>query len=194
MKGEKIFREYYAPQLSAKYVDNVVLRVYDYIPELPMKEQIDGHATLIFSPLGEVEERIEKIFTETGESRGIGLTSIVSVRSMQKFLFLLDCSLPVCDESEEELLKIFRNSDDILPGVKSGMALRTKNSYHIAGFVPLDRQSWYEHMAHAILLKTEKGAPVADTRAVGYNISRGYGTLRINDYKEKPTPDFICFL
>lgn len=124
----------------------------------------------------------------------MAVTSLMSVKARQKYLFLLDCKTPVSDENEKELLGILRNAEGAMPALKDGMLLRTLNSYHVIGFVPLEKDEWQAHMARAILLHTSRWEPVADIRYVGHSLERGYGSLRISDYLGKPTPDFVCFL
>ena len=45
-----------------------------------------------------------EIFALTGKEKGMAITSLVSQKTKQKYLFLLDCSLLVSDENERELL------------------------------------------------------------------------------------------
>lgn len=193
MKGEKLFKEYYEPKLVEQNIDNVVLRTYTHIKGLSTDDP-DNSTELIFTPRKEVDQRIENIFFKTGEEKGIGITSIVSVKTEQKFLFLLDCAPLVSNRNEKEIIKILKNSIKFMPGIKSSMVLRTLNSYHIAGFIPLSKSKWQDHMAKAILLKINNEEPVGDIRYIGHSLERGYGSLRISDYKGKPTPDFICYL
>lgn len=193
MKGEKLFKEYYEPKLVEQNIDNVVLRAYTHIKGLSTDDP-DNSTKLIFTPRKEVDKRMESIFFKTGEEKGIAITSIISVNAEQKFLFLLDCALPVSDQNNKELIQILKDSVEFMPGLKGGMVLRTLNSYHVVGFVPLNRTDWQSHMAYAILLKTKNEEPIGDIRYIGHSLERGYGSLRISDYQGKPTPDFICYL
>lgn len=193
MKGEKLFKEYYEPKLVEQNIDNVVLRTYTHIKGLSTDDP-DNSTELIFTPRKEVDQRMEGIFFKTGEEKGIAITSIISVNAEQKFLFLLDCALPVSDQNKKELIQILKDSVEFMPGLKGGMVLRTLNSYHVVGFVPLNRTDWQSHMAYAILLKTKNEEPIGDIRYIGHSLERGYGSLRISDYQGKPTPDFICYL
>jgi len=193
MKGEKLFKEYYEPKLVEQNIDNVVLRTYTHIRGLSTDDP-DNSTELIFTPRKEVDQRVENIFFKTGEEKGIAITSIISVKTNQKFLLLLDCAPSVSNQNEKELIKILKNSIKLMPGLKNGMVLRTLNSYHVIGFVPLSKTDWQNHMAQAILLKNKKEEPVVDIRYIGHSLERGYGSLRISDYKGKPTPDFIYYL
>ncbi len=193
MKGEKLFAKYYEPKLVEQGIDNVVLRTYTHIKGLATDDP-DNSTELIFTPRKEVDRRLENMFFKTGEEKGIGITSVVSVKAKHKFLLLLDCALVVSDENEKELIHVLKSSTELMPGLVGAMVLRTLNSYHVAGFVPLGEDDWKKQMAQAILLKTEKGEPVADIRYIGHSLERGYGALRLSDYKGKPTPDFICYL
>ena len=193
MKGEKLFEEYYESKLVEQNIDNVVLRTYTHIKGLSTDDP-DNSTELIFTPRKEVDRRLKNIFFKTGEEKGIGITSIVSVKAKQRFLFLLDCALLVSDQNEKELIQILKDSVEPMSGLRGGMVLRTLNSYHAVGFVPLNENDWQNHMAHAILLKTKNEEPVGDIRYIGHSLERGYGSLRISDYKGKPTPDFICYL
>lgn len=193
MTGEKLFKNYYEPKLVEQKIDNVVLRTYTHIKGLSTDDP-DNSTELLFTPRSEVDERLEDIFSVHGENKGMAITSIVSHKTEQRYLFLLDCSLSVTDENEKELIEILKNSIDFLPALKSSMLLRTKNSYHLVCFVPLNKEDWQNHMAQAILLCNSKKEHIGDIRYIGHSLERGYGSLRISDYQGKPTPDFVCYL
>ncbi len=124
----------------------------------------------------------------------MAVTSLISAKTKPKFLFLLDCSIEVSGENEKELIESLAGAKSRMKGLGICMLLRTLNSYHVVGFVPLSSDEWHEHMVQAILLKNSKGQPFADIRYIGHSLERGYGSLRISDYLGKPTPDFICYL
>ena len=193
MRGEKLFKKYYEPKLIEQNIDNVVLRTYTHIKGFATDDP-DNSTKLIFSPRKEVDERMDNIFLETLEDKGMAITSLVSVKTEQKYLFLLDCGIEISDENEKELIAVLKEAKKSLHALESGMVLRTLNSYHVVGFVPLSKDRWYKHMAHAILMYTKFGEPIADVRYVGHSIERGYGSLRLSDYQGKPTPDFICYI
>lgn len=193
MKGLKLFHQYYEPKLEEIGIDNVVLRTYTHIKGLSTDDP-NNSTELIFTPRQEVDERMNIIFSEIGEKKGIAITSIVSNNSSPRYLFLLDCSLKASPENEIELINVLKESFNLLPALKNGMVLRTKNSYHVIGFIPLSIEEWHAHMAQSLLLKTKNGDQIADVRYVGHSLERGYGSLRLSDYLGKPTPDFVCYL
>lgn len=193
MTGEKLFKNYYEPKLIEQGIENIVLRTYTHIKGLSTDDP-DNSTELVFTPRKEVDKRLEDIFSVYGENKGMAVTSIVSHKTEQKYLFLLDCSLEVSEENEKELIEILKKSTDVLPALKSSMLLRTKNSYHLICFVPLRKEDWQHHMAQAILLRNSKNEHVGDVRYIGHSLERTYGSLRISDYQGKPTPDFICYL
>jgi hypothetical protein len=190
MRGEKLFKEHYEPKLAENGIDNVVLRVYTHIQGLRTDDP-ENSTQLIFSPTKEVDKRLNEIFYHDGEQRGVAITSIISVNAKERRLFLLDCGLPVTPENKTELISLL--SKKPLKALEKSMLLQTQNSYHIIGFVPLSIEEWYEHMAQAILMRTASGVTVPDIRYIGHSLERGYGSLRLTDYKNKPTPDFICY-
>lgn len=193
MTGENLFTKYYEPKLIEQNIENIVLRTYTHIKGLSTDDP-DNSTELIFTPRNEVDERLGSIFSYYGEDKGMAVTSLVSYKTKTKYLFLIDCSLSVSDENEKELIQILKSSTDIFPALKSSMLLRTKNSYHIVCFIPLNKEEWQNHMAEAVLLCNSKGECVSDIRYIGHSLERGYGSLRISDYQGKPTPDFICYL
>lgn len=193
MTGEKLFKNYYEPKLVENEIENIVLRTYTHIKGFSTDDP-DNSTELIFTPRKEVDERLEDIFAVHGEDKGMAVTSIVSYKTEQRYLFLLDCALPVSENNEKELIKVLKDSVTVLPTLKNSMVLRTKNSYHIVGFIPLTKEDWQSHMAQAILLRNSLGEYIADIRYIGHSLERGYGSLRISDYLGKPTPDFICYL
>lgn len=193
MTGEKIFKKYYEPKLIKHNIDNVVLRTYAHIKGLNIDDPKNS-TELIFTPRKEANKRIGDIFSKTKESRGISISSLISHNTQQKYLFLLDCTIPVSKKNEKELITSLEKSTDLLYALKDGMLLRTTNSYHVVGFIPLSKDEWQKHMAYAILLRTSKGEDIADIRYIGHSLERGYGCLRISDYENKPTPDFVCYL
>jgi hypothetical protein len=193
MTGEKLFKNYYEPKLIEQGIENIVLRTYTHIKGLSTDDP-DNSTELIFTPRNEVDKRLEDTFSIHGEDKGMAVTSIVSYKTEQKYLFLLDCSLAATEENEKELIDILKKSSDLLPALKSSMLLRTKNSYHLVCFVPLSKQDWQYHMAQAILLCNSKKEHLGDIRYIGHSLERNYGSLRISDYQGKPTPDFICYL
>lgn len=188
MRGEKLFKKHYEPRLIENGVDNVVLRAYTHIQGLHTDDP-ENSTELIFSPTKEVDERLNDIFYHNGTQQGVAITSIISVDAKERRLFLLDCGLPITSENEEELTSLL--SSKPLKALEKNMLLRTQNSYHIIGFVPLSIEEWHEHMAQAILMRTASGNTVSDIRYIGHSLERGYGSLRLTDYKGKPTPDFI---
>ncbi len=191
MKGDKLFTEHYEPGLVRQGIENVVLRQYTHIKGFATDDP-DNSTRLIFTPSREVDGRLDSLAQLHGEQFGVSISSLVSHKTEQKWLFLLDCALAVREKHERELLKILRTSIHFLPALRDGMVLRTANSYHVASFVPLSKDEWQRHMAQAILLCTRSGKPVADVRYVGHSLERSYGSLRLTDYQGKPTPDFIC--
>ncbi len=193
MKGQKLFREYYEPKLIEQGIDNVVLRTYTHIKGFATDDP-DNSTQLLFTPRAEVDERMDVLFAGMGESRGMAITSLVSVKATPKYLFLLDCSLAISEEHERGLINTLRSSTHLFPALRSGMVLRTRNSYHVIGFVPLTLHEWNTHMGQAILLRTAQKEVVADIRYVGHSLERGYGSLRLSDYQGKPTPDFVTYL
>lgn len=193
MRSEKIFQKYYEPKLIEHDIDNVVLVTYAHTKGL-MIDDPKKPREIIFTPRTETDKRIEDIFSKTKESRGISISSLISHNTQQKYLFLLDCSIPVSKKNEKELIASLEKSIDFLYALKDGMLLQTANSYHIVGFIPLSKDEWQKHMAYAILLRTSKGEDIADIRYIGHSLERGYGCLRISDYENKPTPDFVCYL
>jgi len=192
MTNEKLFQRYYEPKLIEQNVDNVVLRTYTHIKGLSTDDP-NNSTELIFTTRKEVDKKMSRIFLKVGKEKGMAITSLISQKAKPKYLFLLDCSLPISNNNEKELISILKNSLNIFPALKSGMVLRTLNSYHVVGFIPLDFKEWQNHMAQAILLKTHKGEPVSDVRYIGHSLERGYGSLRLSDYLNKPTPDFVCY-
>ncbi|MFM2357702.1 MAG: hypothetical protein RJA61_439 [Candidatus Parcubacteria bacterium] len=193
MKREKIFKKYYESKLAEQEINNVVLVTYIHTKGL-MMDDINNSRELIFTPLTEVDNRIKNIFSNTGEKRGISISSLISHKNEQKYLFLLDCKLPISDKNEKELVLSIHKSKHLLPALKNGMILRTQNSYHVVGFIPLSKEEWQKHMAYAILLRTNTDEDIADMRYIGHSLERGFGCLRVSDYEEKPTPDFVCYL
>jgi hypothetical protein len=193
MTGEKLFKDYYEPKLIEQGIDNVVLRTYTHIKGLSTDDP-DNSTELLFTPRNEVDKRLDDIFSVHAENKGMAVTSIVSYKTEQRNLFLLDCSVSVSDENEKELIVILKNSKSLLPALESSMLLRTKNSYHLVCFVPLSKDDWQSHMAQVILLCNSKKEHIGDIRYIGHSIERGYGSLRISDYQGKPTPDFVCYL
>lgn len=193
MIGEKLFKNYYEPKLIEQGIENIVLRTYTHIKGLSTDDP-DNSTELVFTPRIEVDKRLEDIFYVNGENKGMAVTSLVSHKTEQKYLFLLDCSLSVSDENENELIEILKKSTNLLPALESSMLLRTKNSYHLVCFVPLNKEEWQNHMAQAILLCNSKKEHIGDVRYIGHSLERTYGSLRISDYQGKPTPDFICYL
>lgn len=191
MQGDKLFTEHYEQGLLRQGIENVVLRQYTHL--LGFATDDPHYSTrLIFSPRKEVDGRLDALAEPHDEEFGVSITSLVSHKTEQKWLFLLDCALSVSQMHERELLKILRTSLHVLTALTDGMILRTANSYHIVGFVPLSKDEWQRHMAQAILLSTHTGKPIADVRYVGHCLERSYGSLRLTDYQGKPTPDFIC--
>ena len=190
MKGEKLFTTYYEPGLIRQNIDNVVLRTYRHIKGFATDDP-DNSTKIIYTPRVEVEKRIQDMFDIFGEDKGISITSIVGVDNREKYLFLLDCGIEVSDENERELMDVLENSLDDFPALKDGMILRTQNSYHVVGFVPLSHEEWIQHMGRAILLNIKNKEPISDIRYIGHSLERGYGSLRMSDYLGKPTPDVI---
>ena len=191
MKGDKLFIEHYEPRLYAQGIENVVLRHYTHVQGFATDDP-DNSTRLIFTPRGEVDARLDALSVLYGSEFGVSITSLVSHKTEQKWLFLLDCSLSVSRKHEQVLLEALRASRHALPALKSGMLLRTVNSYHVVGFVPLSKDEWQRHMAQAILLHTATGKVIADVRYIGHCLERSYGSLRLTDYLGKPTPDFVC--
>jgi len=192
MTGEKIFQKYYEPKLIKQEIANVVLRTYIHIKG--STGDMANYGEVIFTPRNEVDKRLNDLFAKTGTQKGISITSLVSHKHTQKYLFLLDYSLSVSKKNETELIRVLTNSTGILPALKKGMILKTKNSYHVVGFIPLEKDVWHKHMAEAILLRTSKGEDISDIRYIGHSLERGYGCLRVSDYEDKPTPDFVCYI
>jgi len=191
MKGDELFIEHYHPGLVAADVGNVVLRIYQHIVGLASDDP-NRSTRVIYSPRDEVEDRLTLISDLFGEEYGVAITSTVSNGVLQRNLLLLDCSLPVSDENEQDLRMSIRSMQRHLPGLAPGMLLRTIHSYHLVGFNPLTLEDWQAQMAKSILVRTVNGQPIVDVRYVGHSLERGYGSLRINDYQDKPTPDYIC--
>lgn len=186
----KLFKDYYEPKLIENGIENVVLRTYKHIKGFATDDPSNS-TELIFTPRKEVDQRMD---TFVDSNSGVAITSLVGVKTEQRYLFLLDCGLSVSTENERELIEILRNSRDSLPALGSGMILRTLNSYHVIGFVPLNKTDWQNHMAKAILLRTKNGEPIGDIRYIGHSLEREYGSLRLSDYLGKPTPEFICYV
>lgn len=193
MKGDKLFKKYYEPKLAEQGIDNIVLRTYKHIKGFETDDP-ENSTSLIFSPRKEVDKRLEDIFSKEEQDRGIAVTSIVSFETEERLLFLLDCSLPISKDNEKQLIELLKSGKKFLPGLESGMILRTLNSFHVVGFSPLRKEEWYDHMGRVILMRVKSGEPVGDIRYIGHSIERGYGSLRITDYLNKPTPDFICYI
>lgn len=191
MKGDKLFTEHYEPRLLAQGIENVVLRQYTHVQGFATDDPVNS-TRLIFTPRSEVDARLEALSVLCGTEFGVSITSLVSHKTEQKWLFLLDCSLSVSQKHERELFEALKGSQHALPALKHGMLLRTANSYHVVGFVPLLKDEWQRHMAQAILLRTKEGSVIADVRYVGHCLERSYGSLRLTDYLGKPTPDFVC--
>ena len=191
MQGDKLFAEHYEPRLLGQGIENVVLRQYTHLLGFATDDP-DNSTRLIFTPRKEVDARLESLAQLHGEEFGVSITSLVSHKTEQKWLFLLDCALTVSEKHERELIKILRTRMHVLPALQDGTILRTTNSYHIVGFIPLSKDEWQRHMAQAMLLRTRSGKPIADVRYVGHCLERSYGSLRLTDYQGKPTPDFIC--
>jgi len=190
---KKLFQKYYEPKLIEQNVDNIVLRTYTHIQGLATDDP-NNSTKLIYIPREELDKKMTQIFSQTGKERGMAITSLISQKTKQKYLFLLDCSLSVSDGNEKELISVLKKSSKLLPALKSGMVLRTKNSYHVIGFIPLSFDEWQKQMAQSILLRTKKGENIADIRYIGHSLERGYGSLRLSDYMNKPTPEFVCYL
>ncbi|MEQ1561712.1 MAG: hypothetical protein ABL899_03275 [Nitrospira sp.] len=188
-----LFKNYYEPKLLEQGVDNIVLRTYTHIKGFSTDDP-NNSTELIFTPQKEVSRRINDIFSKTKLEKGVAITSIVSFKTSQKFLFLLDCGISVSDKNEKELISIIKKSKKKMKGLKRAMVLRTLNSYHVVGFVPLSFEEWQNHMAEAILLRNKKGESVGDIRYIGHSLERGYGSLRLSDYLGKPTPEFVCYI
>jgi hypothetical protein len=191
VKEDKLFKSHYEPGLVRNNIQNVALRSYTHIQGLATDDPANS-TEIIFTPRVEVDARMTSIFQLYGENKGMALTSIVSNMNKQRYLFLLDCGLACSEENEIELTRVLRDSIGVLPALYDGMILRTVNSYHVVGFIPLSLQDWVGHMAQSLLLKTSTGHPIADTRYIGHSLEREYGSLRISDYMNKPTPDFVC--
>ena len=191
MKGDKLFTEHYEPRLLEQGIENVVLRQYTHVQGFATDDP-DNSTQLIFTPRREVDARLEALSLLYGNEFGVSITSLVSHKTEQKWLFLLDCSLSVSRKHERELLDALCTALQALPALKGGMLLRTVNSYHVVGFVPLSKDEWQRHMAQAILLRTATGKSIADVRYIAHCLERSYGSLRLTDYQEKPTPDFVC--
>lgn len=194
MKGDKLFTERYEPGLIQNRVKNVVLRTYTHIKGLATDDP-DNSTEIIYTPRTEVDQRMSGIHEIFGEDKGIAITSLVSVGTEQRHLFLLDCALPRDRyPNGRRLIAAIERNQRSFPGLRDGMVLRTQNSFHVVGFKPLTLNEWYRHMGQALLLKTDDGQPIADVRYVGHSLERGYGSLRLSDYQGKPTPDFFDWI
>lgn len=193
MKGDKLFADWYGPGLRRNGIDNVVLRLYEHTPGRTADDP-ENSTQLVYSPRDEVDGRMTDLFSVFNEGRGIAVTSIVSRRAKQMYLFLLDCVLPVSNANTLKLLHILRAAKSDMNALSDSMLLQTENSYHVVGFLPLYQREWTEHMGRALLLKVAGNQQVADARYVGHSLDRGYGSLRISDYMGKPTPNFICHI
>jgi hypothetical protein len=191
MKDDKLFVERYEPRLKRQSIGNVVLRVYEHTPGV-VPDDPEHSTKIIYTPRDEVDGRMTDLYSVSGEGRGIAITSLVSARAQQMHLFLLDCALPVATANTLKLVKVLRAAKNSMAALSDSMLLKTQNSYHVAGFLPLYQWEWAEHMGRALLLRTSDGQQVADVRYVGHSLDRGYGSLRISDYMGKPTPDFVC--
>ncbi len=193
MTSDKLFKNYYEPKLIENNIENVVLRLYNHT-QGSSADDPSNSTELVFTPRKEVDARLDDIFKVTSEDKGIAITSIISHNTEQKYLFLLDCSLEVNSHNEEDLIRTIKNSVANMPALRNAMLLRTKNSYHVVSFIPLSKSEWLSHMAQSILLVNSRGENIADIRYVGHSLERGYGSLRISDYGDKPTPDFVCYI
>ncbi len=193
MSDTNLFKEYYIPNLLAEDISNIVLRKYFHVKGVQADAPLDS-TTLIFTPLSESATRVTRLAPQDDGAHGIALTSIISIGSEVKQLFLLDCGIPISCTNEVELLQLLDASRGIFPALKKGMLLRTKNSYHVVGFTPLSKEEWLKHMTSAIILCTKSGASVADARYVARSLARGYGSLRISSYEDKIEPEFVRYL
>jgi hypothetical protein len=193
MRSDKLFKEYYEPKLTQHNVNNVVLRTYEHLSgqnlDDPKKE-----TELVFSLREEVDTRLDKIFSEYENKKGIAISSIVGVGTEQKYLLLLDCGLNISDENQKSIIENLKNISKVSPEFTDSMILKTKNSYHIVCFTPLTKEKWVELMGQSLLLRNTDNEFVVDVRYAGHSLVRGYGSLRINDYEDKETPDFVCYL
>ncbi|MBX4212446.1 hypothetical protein KW787_03280 [Candidatus Pacearchaeota archaeon] len=189
-RDHKLFLNHYEPGLTRNNLVNVVLRIYSHIKGLETDDP-ENSTELIFTPRSEVDQKLDKISELFREDRGIAITSLVGRSAELKHLFLLDCKLEASVENDSKVVEAFRCSKGFT-ALSDGMILKTQNSYHIAGFVPLEFNKWIDHMGSALLLRTADGIPIADHRYIGHSLKRGYGSLRISDYQGKPLPIFLA--
>ena len=193
MRGDKLFTNYYEPKLIEHNIENVVLRTYTHIRGLTTDDP-ENSTSIIFTPRDEMDRRMDVIFALSGEEVGMGITSIVGVGAKEKHLLLLDCAAKKTKPNDGALIEVIQSAAHSITALQDAMILRTVESYHVVGFVPLDKQEWQKQMSMSLLLKMPDGEPVMDTRYVGHCLEREYGSLRLSDYKGKPTPDFLCYI
>jgi hypothetical protein len=105
-----LFRDYYGPKLFEQGIHNVVLRTYTHIKGFSTDDP-NNSTELIFTPRKEVSDRLDDIFSKAKGNRGIAITSFVSKGASQRFLFLLDCGIPVSNKNEKETERFEKYND-----------------------------------------------------------------------------------
>ena len=120
MKGDRLFTEHYEPRLLKQGIENVVLRQYTHVIGFATDDP-ENSTRLIFTPRKEVDGRLDSLAQLYGEEFGVSITSLVSHRTEQKWLFLLDCGISVSRKHERELLETLRAREQSLPALRGGI-------------------------------------------------------------------------
>lgn len=137
--------------------------------------------------VGGLSERVAK---HEREGKHTGLANVVMTDKGIRYLLMLDFSIPVSSEAEQELLgKIsdFNESGDASYFME-GYLLQTKNSYHYLGTLLTTEENFRNFLGSSLLFRHGGEACfVVDDRWLGHSLKKGFGTIRI-DTKEGNIP------
>jgi hypothetical protein len=123
----------------------------------------------------------------------VGLTSLVMTQNGMKHLLMLDFSIPLSKEAEENLserIKIFNQSGDVDYRM-DGFLIRTNVSYHYLGAYVTSEESLLNFFGSSLLFRhSNETGFVTDDRWLGRSIKRKFGVLRLGK-KNDVYPELI---
>lgn len=128
-------------------------------------------------------EKVASII-QSFEDKGwmVGLTSKVITTSGTQHLLMLDFSIPISKESENQIIEkmeIFNKSGDISYKL-DGYLIQTTNSYHYLGKHITGEHNFIHFLGSSLLFRhADQSYFVVDDRWLGYSLKRNFGTIRI---------------
>lgn len=124
----------------------------------------------------------------------VGLASTVMTSNGISHLLMLDFSIPVSEESKEQLawrLETFNKSGDVSYKL-DGYLIQTGNSYHYLGKYIANESDFINFLGSSLLFRhADQNHFVVDDRWLGYTLKRNFGTIRIGK-KNGEYPIIIC--